>query len=53
VLIDHPGKILTTERGVNYLRERQVPHQQIDLNKSTYFQGKEGEGRQAARKPGA
>lgn len=42
IVFDLPGKLLTTERGVKYLQKFQVPYEVIDLQKSIYFQGKEG-----------
>jgi predicted amidohydrolase len=41
IVFDLPGKILTTERGVKYLQNFQVPYEIIDLGKSIYFKGKE------------
>jgi hypothetical protein len=31
------GRVLTTERGAPYLKNKQVPHEIIDLEQSTYF----------------
>ncbi|MEW6661002.1 MAG: amidohydrolase family protein [Bacillota bacterium] len=42
VLINRPGRVLTTERGVAHLKRQQVPHRVVDLSQSTYFKGKEG-----------
>lgn len=40
VVTNLPGKIITTERGINYLRQFGVSYEVVDLAKSLYFKGK-------------
>lgn len=39
-LTNEPGRLLTTQRGVDFLRKNKVPHKVIDLNESIYRNGK-------------
>lgn len=39
-LTSKPGKLLTTQRGAVFLRKNKIPYEVIDLNKSTYINGK-------------
>jgi hypothetical protein len=42
IVFNLPGKVLTTERGTNYLKQLDVPHEVVNLEKSLYINGKGG-----------
>lgn len=38
--VGHGGRVLTTERGTTSLTERKIPHEVVDLDASTFRQGR-------------
>ncbi|MEW9097140.1 MAG: amidohydrolase family protein [Clostridiaceae bacterium] len=40
-LINNSGKLMTTEMGADYLRDRFIPYEIVDLEESTFYSGRD------------